>query len=74
MARIAGDTADLPAAWSVDGDNWGKRPTRSTDQARVAIIHSNKAPKGLYSTACMERGSTFVMSAATARFLDTGAV
>lgn len=31
MARIVGDTQDLPSGWEVDSDNWARRKQRKND-------------------------------------------
>lgn len=64
MARIGGDTEDLPAGWTVDQDNWGTRPGRPGDVDRM------KAEPGAWTTACEYGGRVFVMDARTARLLD----
>lgn len=63
MTRIAGDTADLPAGWTVDRDNWGARPVRPADQARMG-------KRDVLTRCCVENGKVCVMDAQTARRID----
>ena len=62
MARIIGDTADLPAGWHVDADNWGTRRVNGNDAKRI--------DEDNIMTACIVDGMVCVMDAETAAALD----
>ena len=62
MRRIVGDTADLPAGWHVDVDNWGTRRATAADAKRIE--------RDDIMTACIVDGMVCVMDAETAAALD----
>lgn len=64
-ARIDGDDTDLPAGWSVDEDNWGVRPARPADHARLA-----ESPPEVFMRTCFEDGMLCVHVATAARYMD----
>lgn len=64
MARIAGDTEDLPDGWKVDRDNWGYRRARVGDQAKI------NSDKKTWTRACIEGGRVCVHTARVARLID----
>ena len=64
-ARIAGDDADLPEGWTVDEDNWGTRPTRPSDYARL-----ESSPPEVFMRTCFEGGMVCVHVASAARYMD----
>lgn len=65
MARLAGDSDDLPQGWSIDVENWASRPLRNGDWYRL-----ESAPDHIFMAASTDDACIYVRNAETARYID----